>query len=509
MLKDIAETAVGPIGKARMIGLLLGPLIFAVVLLLPLPEGMNVEAKQAIAVALLMICWWVTEAIPLPATALLPILLFPLLDILPVRDMTQPFANPVIFLFLGGFLIALAMEKWHLHERIALTIVGVMGARADTIIAGFMIATAFLSMWISNTATVIMMVPIALSVVKLLMFQQEDKPEVDVNHFATAMMLGIAYAASIGGMATLIGTPPNAMIAGFLEEGYGYTINFADWMKVALPLSLMLLLCAWLLLVKILFRNHLNKIRGAEGVLHDELDKLGPMKRGEKTVLVVFLLVAFLWTFRGLMTPYIPLLGNLSDAGVAILGAIILFLTPVDIKNGKFVLSVRDFGNLPWGILILFGGGLSLAAGLQASGFVEYVGGEIAAGHKIPLLWLLIGVVFSILVLTEFMTNIATITAFAPIIAAVALGMGENPLILLIPTTFAASCAFMLPVATAPNAIVFGSGNVRIIQMINAGLWMNLIAITLITLLSYSLMENVFNIVPGVIPEWAQNYTME
>lgn len=487
----------------KLIGLFGGPILLLFTLLTEPPAGMSPDAWKTAGIALMMAAWWISEALPLSATALLPLVLFPLLDIISIKQAAGPYASPAIFLFMGGFIIAIAMERWGLHKRIALNIIRVIGTGSTTVVAGFMVATAFLSMWISNTATVVMMLPISMSVISSILERAEGAGAKDRHRFALAMMLGIAYSASIGGISTLVGTPPNAVFKGFMLTTYGFDINFADWMMIGLPFSLTMLVLTWLALTKVLFRCNLGNIAGGADMIRDELNKLGPMKWAEKVVAVVFTMTAFLWIFQKPIKNAFEGL-SLNDATVAIFGALLLFLIPTNLKESKFVMSWKEAERLPWGVLILFGGGLSLASALNRTGLAGWIGNEIAMMGQIELVLLILMVVTIIVFLTELMSNVATVTAFLPVIAAVAIGFGENPLILVIPATIAASCAFMMPVATPPNAIVFGSGHVKIAEMIKAGWALNLIAIILITVLMYFVVQPVFEITRKEIPEWAK-----
>ena len=470
-------------------------------LLLPAPDGMSDAAWRTSAAGMLMAIWWVTEAVPIAATALLPLALFPLLGVLSMRDTAAPYANPLVFLFLGGFIIALAMQRWSLHRRIALLVVRTVGTRPHMIVLGMMIASAFISMWVSNTATAVMMLPIGLSVVQLVRPQSDyggDTP-VDFN-FGAGLMLGIAYACSIGGLATLIGTPPNALLAGFMLETYGVEIGFAQWLSIGLPLVAVTLPMTWLLLTRVTFPIRIDRIPGGRAAIDAQYHGLGRMSVPERAVAVVFVGAALLWVFRPVIGSYVP---GLSDTGIAIVAAVALFTIPVDRRLSGFVMDWETAEKLPWGVLLLFGGGLSLAEAVTASGLAEWVAGAIAGAGALPTIGLVVTVTLVVIFLTELTSNTATAAAFLPLIAPLALGLGENPLMLVIPAALAASCAFMMPVATPPNAIVYGSGYVTIPQMVRAGWWLNILFAAAITLLMYSLVALAFDIEPGVIPAWA------
>lgn len=456
----------------QRIGLLLGPLLFLTMLWLPPPEAMSPSAQRLAAVTLLMAAWWISEALPIAATALLPIVLFPLLGIMPLAQTTGAYANPMVYLFLGGFLVAMAMQRWSLHTRIALHTIRLVGTSPRRIILGFMLATAFLSMWISNTATAMMMLPIGLAVIA-------HRQDAGRDHgFATALMLGIAYAASIGGVATLIGTPPNAILAGILQEQNGITLGFAQWLAFALPLSITMLLLAWLYLTRIVFT--------AEGSAHDEehrliqeqLRLLGRMSVEELRVLAVFTLVASAWVLRGVLE--LPWLTGLGDAGIAIGGALLLFILPAASHTGGRLLDWPSAVKLPWEILLLFGGGFSLAGAFVHSGLTGWLVAQLELLQGMPTWLILFAIVLLVIFLTEVTSNTATATIVLPLLGALAGAMGLEPTLFMVPAAIAASYAFMLPVATPPNAIVFGGGYVTIPQMARAGVWMNLLATVLI-----------------------------
>lgn len=480
-----------------------GLALFSLLLWLPAPEGMPPEAWKVCAVLALMVVWWATEAISLAVTALIPLIAFPLLGVFDMKHAAAPYASPVIFLFMGGFMLAMAMERWHLHSRIALNIVRWMGTGADRIIGGFMLATALISMWTSNTATVALMMPVSLSIVRLLL--RESRTESDdknAHQFAAAMMLGLAYAASIGGVGTLIGTPTNAVFKGFMEQLYGVEIGFAQWMYVGVPISLVMVFVTWVVLVKVLFRSHLGALKSSSDLISNELAKLGPMSVGEKRIGLIFLLVAGLWIFNAPLSDMFPA-ADINDASIAVVGALLLFLTPVDLKKGTFVLSWKQAEKLPWGVLLLFGGGLSLAGGITYSHLDLWLGNEFAGVVQLSTWQLVMLVTLLMVMITEVMSNTAAATTFLPVVAAIAVGFGINPMLLMIPATIAASYAFMMPVGTPPNAMVFGSGYIRMSQMLKAGLIINLLSVLVITGITYTLVIEVFGIDPAVMPDWA------
>ncbi|WP_017614666.1 SLC13 family permease [Nocardiopsis salina] len=484
--------------RSRLIGLVLGPLLAAVVYAL-LPEmqmelgggetGLSANGAAVAAVTAWIAIWWATEAIPIPATSLLPLVLFPvLLDGVGVEDVAPSYGSDTIFLFMGGFMLALAMQRWNLHKRIALTIVSKVGSNTAGLVGGFMIATGFISMWVSNTATAVMMLPVGLSVVTLI--AQFRNGRTDAN-FATALMLGIAYSASIGSVATLIGTPPNVLMVGYLNDAHDMSIGFGQWMQVGVPLAVVFMLLAWFVLVKLCFRPQIKKVEGAQGLIRDELQKMGPMGRGEKLVLLVFASAAFSWIFIPMLAETesiggaLPWLASIEDAVVAMAVAVVLFLIPVD--RHTRLLDWETAIKLPWGILLLFGGGLAISAQFTDSGLSEWIGGQVTALAGVPTWVLILAVAGLVLALTELTSNTATAATFLPILGGVAVGMDVDILVLIVPAVLAASMAFMLPVATPPNAIAFGSGYVNIAQMLKGGIWLNLLAMVLILGTMYAL----------------------
>jgi len=460
-------------GLRPRIGLVAGPLLFAALLAAAPPAGMESAAWKVAAAGILMAVWWVTEALPIPVTALLPIVLFPVLGIAGIEDATGPYSNPIIFLFLGGFIIARGLEQCGLHKRIALATIGLVGTRPANLVAGFMVATAFISMWVSNTATVVMMYPMALSVMAL----AERDEAAGGNAFAVALLLGIAYAANIGGLGTLIGTPPNALLAGFVLETYGREIGFAQWMLLGVPVVIVALPITWALLVKWLHPLPTAEITGGAAAFRAESAALGPLSLAEWVVGTVTLATATAWVMRPLLSEFAP---GLSDAGIAIAGATLLFLIPAARGSLRPALSWREAEKIPWSVLILFGGGLSLAQSISASGLAGWIGTSLTGLQILPLVLVMLVVSAVVLFLTELTSNTATAAVFLPIVASVAVGMGVDPLTLAIPTALAASCAFMMPVATPPNAIVFGTGRLTIPQMARAGIWINLVMLFLI-----------------------------
>ena len=451
----------------RKAGLVLGPVLFLFILLSDI-EGLSWEAKSIAASTAWIACWWLTEAIPIPATSLLPIILFPLLGALEVGKVTAEYGNQIIFLLIGGFFIAIAMEKWRLHIRIALLIVRSIGTSPRKTIAGFMAATAFISAWISNTATAMMMVPIATAIIYQASKAGEDK------NFNTAIMLSVAYAASIGGIATLIGTTPNLIFAGIYRTFYGTEITFLQWASFGFPLAFFILVACWAYLVYVAYPP---KIKALGNGIEEEIAKLGKITGQEKRVLAVFLLVASLWVTRALWGKYLPMI---TDSGIAIFGAFLLFLIPAGKEEA--LLKWNDAVKLPWDVVLLLGGGLAIAKGFTETGLEAWIAQQLLFLKGMPIVFIILAVVALTIFLTEITSNTATATIIIPVTASLAAALGIEPLGLMIAAAMSSSLAFMLPVATPPNAIVFGTGFVTISQMARAGLWMNIICIAIITL---------------------------
>lgn len=428
-----------------------------------------------------MAVWWATEATPIAVTALLPLVIFPLLDIATIQDTAAPYANKVIFLFLGGFIVAFAMQRWNLHRRIALAVLQKAGGSGRSLVGGFMLASAILSMWVMNTSTTMMLLPIAVSIITVVHKSVADLDQDGRENFQYALLLGVAYGATIGGISTLVGTAPNAMLAAFMQDNYGTSIDFASWMKVGVPISIAMLPLAWLALTRWVFK--VNFKTSVEG--RDELQRMheamGSIKTPEKRVAIVFTCMALLWVFRPMIVKLTGLTA-LDDSGIAMAGAIALFLVPSGDASDPLLLRWKYAEQLPWSVLILFGGGLTLAGAVKNTGLAVWIGGSLEAAGTLPLILLVIIVATMIIFLTELTSNIATTATFLPVVGAIAIEAGYNPIVLAVPVTLAASCAFMLPVATPPNAIVFGSGLLTIPKMARAGLVLNLIGIVLVSL---------------------------
>ncbi|WP_127137531.1 SLC13 family permease [Flagellimonas oceanensis] len=463
---------------SKKIGLVLGPVVFLILNLLPF-EMVSEKGDPVISVAAWMLIWWITEAVSISVTALLPLLLLPILKILPIAEVGANYGSPIVFLFFGGFVMALALEKVNLHRRIALNIIKLTGTTPNKVILGFMIATATLSMWISNTASTVVMLPIAISVINLLINDEDGFTKSDEN-FALCVMLGIAFSANAGGIATVIGTPPNSVLIGLLENEYNTEISFLKWMTIGLPFSIIMIGICYLVLVKWMFPNKDLKFSASKEVIQVELEKLGPTSGKEKMVLVIFAVTVFLWIFRTLINNIFPNLG-LTDTMISIFAAVALFAIPYNIKKGDFIITWKDTSKLAWGILVLFGGGLALAQGMSTSGIVDLVANGIAQS-EISILFTATLLIFLMLFMTELMSNVALVAVLAPVVAGIAIGLDIPLLHLLIPVTIASSCAFMLPMATPPNAIVFASGYVKIPQMARVGVILNLIAVALLIL---------------------------
>lgn len=463
---------------SKRIGLFLGPLMFILIQVLPF-EILSEQATTVIATALWMVCWWITEAVSISVTALLPLVLFPLFKVASIDDVGANYGSPIVFLFFGGFVLALALEKVNLHKRIALSIIHKTGTSPNRVVLGFMIATGFMSMWISNTASTVVMLPIAMSVIKLLIHDADGFTKKDQN-FALSVMLGIAFSANAGGIATIIGTPPNSVLIGLLENEYDIQISFLKWMVVGLPISTILIGIIYFVLVKWMFPNQGLVFVANKNVVRDELQILGKITPHEKQVLITFAVIVFLWIFRSLINTLIPSL-KLSDTMISIMGALALFTIPHNLKKGDFILNWHDTEKLAWGILILFGGGLALANGMSTSGIVDAVANAIAES-QISIFLMTALLITLMLFMTELMSNVALTAVLAPVVAGIAIGLDIPILYLLIPVTIASSCAFMLPMATPPNAIVFASGFVKVNEMARVGIILNIISILLLLL---------------------------
>ena len=504
-------------GISKIKWLLFAFSIVIFIFLLVFPESLSPQKPQIAymaALAILMAVWWMTEIVPLAVTALLPVALYPLLGIMSGKAVASTYFNHIIFLFIGGFLMALAMEKWALHRRIALKLLLLIGLSPARLLLGFMLTTALLSMWVSNTATTMMMVPILLSIIAKM---EEIKITKALKNIEKALLLGIAYAASIGGIATLIGTPPNLSFIRIYKIYFPNApdISFAQWFIFAFPLALILLLVTYVYLYILFFRNNNLQLSTGKEVIYKEYKELGAMSYEEKWVLCLFTILALLWLFRnpinigGLKIPgWSSLFSHshwITDGNVAIFMAILLFLIPAkNKKKANFLMDWSTAHRIPWHIILLFGGGFALASGFKVSGLSTFIGQNLTALQNLPPIVLLLIIITTITFLTELTSNTATVETFLPILAALAVAVKINPLLLMIPATIAASFAFMLPVATPPNAIVFGSNRLTISDMMETGFWLNIIGIIVLTLVSYFYMTWVFNINWHEIPNWVQ-----
>ncbi|NYF98649.1 SLC13 family permease [Janibacter cremeus] len=499
--------------RVRRVGLLAG-VIGALIVYWLMPGDAPTAARVTAGIAVLMGIWWMTEAIPIPVTALIPLVAFPVIGGADIADVGASYGSDIIFLFMGGFILALAMQRWNLHRRIALVTVRAMGTNPAMVIAGFMVATGFLSMWVSNTATAVMMLPIGVSVLMLVVGLEDepdlaeaaeaeagdtgeatgdDPPEQGVlkTNFGSALMLGIAYAASIGSLGTIIGTPPNTLLVGYLSKNHDIEIGFGQWMLVGVPLSVVFMVICWFLLTKVIFRPEIDEIPGGRALMSRELGKLGPMSTGEKGVLAIFVLAAASWVGVPLIWPDNT---PISDAGIAMVVAVVLFLLPAGAARGVRLLDWESAVQLPWGVLLLFGGGLALSGQFESSGLTKWIGSQAKGLDGVPVILLVVVFGATIIFLTELTSNTATAATFLPVAGGVAVGLDLSPLLLTIPVALAATSAFMLPVATPPNAIAFGSGYVTIPQMMKGGIWLNLIGVVLVTVTVMTLAVWVFSI---------------
>lgn len=488
-LPDITDQA-----RARFqdIGLIMGPGIFVLMMLFGGTQTtMEPAAWRVAAVGLWMAIWWATEAVPVPVTAFLPIVVFPFLGVNTLAETTASYANPIIYLFLGAFILALAVERWALHKRIALAILAYTGTDGNRLIGGFMLVAALLSMWMTNTSTTMMLMPIALSVARVIAENNTHLSHQQTKSFQVAMLLGLAYAATIGGLATLVGTPPNALLAAFLNENYQIKITFANWMLVGVPVMVVMLPLAWLSLTRWTFKIDIPANPAVNAHLARLKSDLGKITAPEKRVAIIFALVVIFWIVRRPISSWLNI-DFLSDTGIVMSAALLLFLLPSGDKKQPQIMIWHDVNRLPWGVLILFGGGLSLAAAVSSSGLAAWLGSSLTPLGAFGVFTLVIAATGLVIFLTELTSNVATAATFLPVVAAVALELGVSPLLLCIPITLAASCAFMLPVATPPNAIVFASGLINIPQMVRAGVVLNVIGMLLLSVVSIWLAPWVF-----------------
>ncbi|GIO23653.1 DASS family sodium-coupled anion symporter [Oceanobacillus sp. J11TS1] len=483
-----------PYSKAQIVGLILGPLLFVLTMLFFQPEGLSFEGKAVLASTLWIATWWITEALPIPATSLLPLILLPITGAMEGGDVASAYGNDIIFLFLGGFFIATAMEKWNLHKRIALFIISVIGTSIQRILLGFMAATGFLSMWVSNTAAVMMMVPMGLAItVQVASVLKGTPEEKELPKFEKSLIFGIGYAGTIGGLGTLIGTPPNIILAGQLNELFGVSLSFATWMLFAFPVVILMTVLTWLYLGKIAFKTSIKQLPGGKELIQNERRKLGKTGHEEKMVAVVFFFAAFMWITRDfLWTGGIINIPGISDGMIAVIAAILLFAIPA--KQEARILSWKDSRDIPWGVLLLFGGGLAIAAGFTQTGLSDWLGQQLTVLDGLHLLIIIAASTLLIMALTELTSNTATATMILPVVGALAVALNIHPFALMIPCAMAANCAFMLPVGTPPNAIIFGTGKLKIIEMIKTGFWVNIVATVIIILGVYYFVPLVWGI---------------
>ena len=481
--------------KVSLFGLIIGLFILPIFIFSEPPEGLSRIGWLTAGVALLMTIWWVTEAIPIYFTGIVPLVLFPIFDIFDLKLIASSYAHPLVLLFLGGFIIASAMEACGLHKRIALNILSLSGTSPSKIIAGFMITTALISMWVSNTASTIMMLPIALSVIAIFSKEINLRDE----DLAIPLLLAIAYSASIGGASTLIGTPTNIMLAGILSDSYNYEISFIDWLLIALPIALFLLPVVWFFLTNISFKVSKITSDALENTIINMKKETGKSSFTEKVVATVFILTAFLWILRKNINEIFNL--NLNDTSIGLFGALLLFLVPTGKKTRACDWQIAN--KIPWGVLLLVGGGIALSKAFNISGLATWIGSFSYYFSNYDLFILIIFAVGVIIFLTELNSNTATIATFSPILIIFAIGINQNPLFLVIPATIAASCAFMLPIATPPNAVIFGSGKIKISDMVRAGFLLNIISLLIISFVSFTLIPYVFDININALPAWA------
>jgi sodium-dependent dicarboxylate transporter 2/3/5 len=472
------------------IGLFLGPLVYLVICLSNF-EGLSSEGRAVMAVTVWVAVWWITEPIPIAATSLLPVVLFPVSGALDIKTTTTTYYSPMIMLFMGGFIIALALERWNLHQRIALGIIKAIGTDSSKIILGFMVSTMFLSMWISNTATVLMMLPIAVAIAKKITDLHKGDQTSVLAKFNKALMLCIAYAASIGGMATLIGTPTNAIFSAMSLELYDKEITFSEWFALGLPISVVCLALGWFYLTKITFRADLSNIGAAKEEVSRQLSALGKMTYEEKMVLVVFALTASAWILRSFVL--VKVIPGIDDTVIAVGGALLLFVIPAKAAKEK-LMDWETTKKLPWGILLLFGGGLAIAAGFKSTGLADWLGDHLSALHQLNFALVLFVVIIMVNYFTEITSNVATASVLLPILASLSETIGVHPFGLMAGASLAASCAFMLPVATPPNAIAYSSGYLEMNDMVKTGFWMNIITTCILFLFIYYLMPLIWGV---------------
>ncbi|WP_240675942.1 DASS family sodium-coupled anion symporter [Ammoniphilus sp. CFH 90114] len=487
-----------PYQPSQLIGLILGPLLFALTLMFFSPEGLEASARAVLATTLWIAVWWITEPIPIPATSLLPLILLPITNGLGGSDVASSYGDPIIFLFLGGFLIAMAMEKWNLHKRIAIIIVSIIGTSPKRIVLGFMLATGFLSMWVSNTAAVMMMIPIGTAITYQAMssVKKAQGESGSLKTFEKAVIFGIGFSGTIGGLGTLIGTPPNIILAATIQKLYNVEISFASWLFFAAPIALILIFFTWVYLVNVAFPVKIKELPGGKKLIDEERNKLGVMSFEEKAVLSVFLFAAFMWISRTFL--WVDIIPGISDTMIAIVAGVLLFLIPS--KKGGKLLDWNVSRELPWGVLLLFGGGLAIASGFKETGLADWIGQQLIVLEGMNFILIVLLTTALVLFLTEITSNTATATMILPILASLALAIGVHPFALMIPAAMAANCAFMLPVGTPPNAIIYATEKITIPEMVRSGFWINIFAIVLIVGAVYLILPAILDINLTVFP---------
>ncbi|MEL6194291.1 MAG: SLC13 family permease [Bacteroidota bacterium] len=478
---------------SKRLFLILGPLSFVLIQLFVSPEGLSPQAVSILAITVWMAIWWVSEAVPIAITSILPLVLFPITGAMDMRATAAPYSRPIIYIFMGGFMIALAMEKWNLHRRIALSIIAAVGTNMKQIVWGFVLAAGTLSMWISNTATTVMMLPIGLAIVSQFIVLGKDAGLTDevLDNFSKALILSIAYSASIGGMATLVGTPTNLVFIGFVEETYQAELSFAKWMLLGGPITAILWVVTWWHLTHNAFPLSGKSIAGSKQIIQDQLRKLGKISYEEKWVMAVFATVALAWiTRKYILNPFLP---GINDTSIAMAGATVLFVIPSK-EKGQYLMDWPTALKLPWGVLLLFGGAFAIAAGFDQTGLAQWMGEKLSLMKGTPYIAVLSVVVTMVNFLTEIAQNMATCALMMPVLSELSVNLGVHPYALMVSATIASSCAFMLPVATAPNAIVFGSGMIKMKDMVRAGFLLNILSILIIILFSYFLLPYIWGI---------------
>ncbi|WP_041059092.1 SLC13 family permease [Jeotgalibacillus campisalis] len=486
-------------------GLILGPLLFLITILFFQPETLSRGGVMVLATTLWVATWWITEAIPIPAASLLPIVLLPVTGALEGSAVTASYGDPIVFLFLGGFMIALAMERWSLHKRIALNIISIVGTSTSNIILGFMIATGFLSMWVSNTAAVMMMVPIATAITYQVSqsLKNTDKDySLEEEKFSKALLFAVGYAGTIGGLGTLIGTPPNLLLAGIVSELYGIQISFAMWLLFAAPIVIILLFFTWLYLTRVAHPIQLKQLPGGKELIQAEKKKLGRTSYEEKMVAIIFAFAAFMWITRSFLweNENFFVIPGINDTMIAITAGILLFLIPAK-SGGKKLLDWTVAKDIPWGILLLFGGGLAIAAGFRETGLANWIGEQLTVLEGVNFILMIVITAALVLFLTEITSNTATATMILPVLASLAVAINVHPYALMVPAAMAANCAFMLPVGTPPNAIIFATGKLKIIEMVKNGFWVNIACVIIITIAVYFYLPIIFDINLTVFPD--------